>query len=204
MVDKPAGLLSVPGRGAEKADCVESRLSNASGWLRAVHRLDMDTSGLLILARTPEAHRSMSEAFAARSIEKTYEAHVWGVPDAARGRVDVSIVADWPNRPRQMVDPVRGKPAITDWQCLGKAGNTAHLVLRPVTGRSHQLRVHMAHIGHPILGDPFYAHPAARAAAPRLMLHAAALAFDHPVTGARLELRLAPPFPALASALAQD
>lgn len=208
-IDKPSGLLSVPGRGPDKADCAETRLAAQLGWVRAVHRIDMDTSGLLLLARTRAAHRTLSAAFAARSVEKTYIALVHGRPDQRYGRIEAPLRADWPNRPRQLIDPDRGKPAITVWHCMppggrhvatGEWGATdgavdhTRLMLHPRTGRSHQLRVHLASIGHPILGDPFYAPDAIAASAPRLMLHASALSFAHPVSGAPLQLRSPPGF----------
>jgi len=208
-IDKPSGLLSVPGRGPDKADCAEARLAAQLGWVRAVHRLDMDTSGLLLLARTPAAHRTLSAAFAARSVEKTYIALVHGRPGRRHGRIEAPLRTDWPNRPRQLIDPDQGKPAITEWHCVlpggghgapgewgatDGSGDCTRLVLHPLTGRSHQLRVHLASIGHPILGDPFYAPYAISASAPRLMLHASALSFAHPVSGAPVQLRSPPGF----------
>lgn len=192
VANKPPGLLSVPGRGPEKTDCLEARLAAQFGWVRAAHRLDMDTSGLMLFGRTAGAHRALSDLFSTRAVEKTYSAMVWGWPLASSGTIDLPLAADWPNRPRQKIDIGSGKPARTDWQTAGSGAHGAYLTVKPRTGRSHQLRVHLAHIGHPILGDPFYAHDHAKAAAPRLMLHAARLAFRHPVTGVPLILQ-APP-----------
>ncbi len=194
MADKPSGLLSVPGRGEAKRDCVEARLAQALGWVRAAHRLDMDTSGLLVLGRTPDCHRALSAMFASRSVHKTYEARVWGCPACESGEVDAPLVADWPNRPRQKIDRSLGKSAVTAWQRLGSDAQTSRIRLHPITGRSHQLRVHLASIGHPILGDPFYAPPVARHAAPRLMLHAAEMCLTHPVTRQALTVRSEPGF----------
>ncbi|MEO1568587.1 MAG: RluA family pseudouridine synthase [Pseudomonadota bacterium] len=194
VAEKPAGLLSVPGRGPGKTDCVEARLAAGTNWLRAVHRLDMDTSGLLVLARSPGAHRAMGRLFEKRQVHKTYLARIWGAPDRDEGVVDAPLMADWPNRPRQKTDPKHGKPARTRWRILSSAGPYTDVMLHPETGRSHQLRVHMASMGHPVLGDPFYAHAPARQAAPRLLLHASALAFPHPITGSCVAIVSPAPF----------
>nr|WP_235587566.1 RluA family pseudouridine synthase [Tepidimonas taiwanensis] len=203
VVDKPAGLLAVPGRGADKADCVVSRLQRHMGPVYVVHRLDMDTSGLMVLARTPAAQRALSIAFAERRIEKRYIAVVAGVPlppATADGWCDIRLplIVDWPRRPRSKVDFRHGKPSHTRWRVLGheRRGTVwaTRLALEPITGRSHQLRVHLAATGHTILGDPLYAAPPLRAAAPRLLLHAARLAFPHPASGAWFVRVSAPPF----------
>ncbi len=193
-VDKPSGLLSVPGRGPEKADCVVARLSRTRPWVREVHRLDRDTSGLMLLATDPDTHRAMTAAFADRRIKKGYVARVAGRPKACEGEVDLPLAADWPNRPRQKVDPETGRPARTRWRVLAREIDATRMALEPVTGRSHQLRVHMAAIGHPILGDPFYAPDCVAAAAPRLCLHAAHLSFVHPSTARRIDLYAPVPF----------
>lgn len=189
-LDKPAGLLSVPGRGPAKADCLEARLQAEIPEARHVHRLDMETSGLILFALSAEVHRALGGQFAGREIEKTYVARVAGVPEADAGRIDLPLMADWPNRPRQKVDHAAGKPALTEWRVLARGAGEARLALRPVTGRSHQLRVHLAEIGHPILGDGLYGGPPA----PRLMLHAERLRVLHPVTGKPLSLTVPAPF----------
>ncbi|WP_334134635.1 RluA family pseudouridine synthase [Tepidimonas sp.] len=194
VVDKPAGLLSVPGRGPDKADCVVARLQPHWGPLYVVHRLDMATSGLLVLARHPAAQRALSRAFADRQVRKTYEAIVagWPLPPVgtgvdAWGDIRLPLVVDWPRRPRSVVCFVHGKPSHTRWQPLRRLHWGRHpatrLALQPVTGRSHQLRVHLLALGHPILGDELYAPPALQAAAPRLLLHACTLALPHPRRG---------------------
>jgi tRNA pseudouridine32 synthase/23S rRNA pseudouridine746 synthase len=195
-VDKPAGLLSVPGRGAERADCAASRAQALFPDALTVHRLDMGTSGVLVFGRGAAAQRTLSQAFEQRQTEKRYLALVAGLPAEDEGRVDLPLIADWPNRPRQMVDLTHGKPSTTLWRCLSRepATNTARLLLTPITGRSHQLRVHLQAIGHPILGDELYAPTEVEAASPRLMLHAWQLVLPHPVSGEPLSLEAAAPF----------
>jgi tRNA pseudouridine32 synthase/23S rRNA pseudouridine746 synthase len=202
VVDKPAGLLSVPGRGADKQDCAWARVRQHFPDALVVHRLDMATSGLLLLARGPEAQRRLSFAFAQRQVAKRYVAVVAGLPlatDADGGGwhlIDLPLAADWPNRPRRIVDPVHGKPSQTRWRVLqvDPGGARTRLELEPVTGRSHQLRVHLQALGHPILGDNFYAPPAVRDAAPRLLLHASELRLRHPATGTPMHWRSPLPF----------
>ena len=157
VVDKPSGLLSVPGKGPQLADCVEARAQAAIPGALIVHRLDMDTAGLILLARNPRAHRILSGQFEKRLIEKRYIADLWGAPPTEEGEVALPLRADWPNRPRQMVCHRSGKPALTRWRILSRKGNLTRVALTPHTGRSHQLRVHMAAIGCPIAGDPIYA-----------------------------------------------
>jgi tRNA pseudouridine32 synthase / 23S rRNA pseudouridine746 synthase len=193
VVDKPAGLLTVPGRGAALADCLITRLQADFPTVRLVHRLDRDTSGLVVLALTPQAQVHLGHQFEARTVDKRYQARVQGVPAGGKGRIDLPLIVDWPNRPRQMVCPRTGRPAVTDWRLLRAEGNSARLQLRPQTGRTHQLRVHMLALGHPILGDTLYADGPARDH-PRLMLHAERLALVHPATGARLAFRAPVPF----------
>ncbi|WP_066960833.1 bifunctional tRNA pseudouridine(32) synthase/23S rRNA pseudouridine(746) synthase RluA [Microbulbifer sp. Q7] len=183
VLDKPSGLLTVPGRAPEHQDSLASRAQAEYPEARIVHRLDMDTSGLVVMALGAGMHRQLSGLFQNRQVEKNYLARVWGEPERDEGEVDLPLICDWPNRPRQKVCFESGKPSLTRWQKLDSDGNTSLLQLTPVTGRSHQLRVHMQAMGHPILGDPFYAHPQALAAAPRLLLHAQALGFEHPVLG---------------------
>lgn len=185
IVDKPAGLLSVPGRGEDKADCLVSRIQVQFADALIVHRLDMSTSGLLVLARGEEMHRLLSKLFRDRLVDKRYVAVVDGLLKAEQGEVELPLICDWPNRPRQKVDPLTGRASLTRWQVLGRdaTAGTARLALEPVTGRSHQLRVHLLSIGHPIVGDELYAPTPWREAAPRLLLHACRLAFAHPADG---------------------
>ena len=195
-VDKPAGLLAVPGRGTDKADCVSARLQAVYPDALVVHRLDMATSGLMLLARGPEMQRRLSQAFAGRLIDKTYTAVVTGLLTEEAGEIDLPLGADWPNRPRQQVDALNGKPSLTGWRVLWRdalRGQT-RLALQPHTGRTHQLRLHLSAIGHAILGDALYASTEVAAAAPRLLLHASHLTLAHPLTGAPLTLRSEPPF----------
>jgi tRNA pseudouridine32 synthase/23S rRNA pseudouridine746 synthase len=179
FVDKPSGLLSVPGRLEQHKDNLLSRLQAIDPSVLLVHRLDMDTSGVMVFARNLEAQRDLSRQFAARVVEKTYLAEVAGHLAQDSGMVDSPLMVDWPNRPLQMVSPA-GKPSVTHWVVLEQRAETSVVELRPETGRSHQLRVHMAKIGHPILGDVFYAPEAVAKAAMRLHLHAAHLGCLHP------------------------
>ncbi|MGB0505625.1 MAG: RluA family pseudouridine synthase [Pikeienuella sp.] len=194
VFDKPSGLLSVPGKTPDLADCVESRARRDWPDALIVHRLDMDTSGLILMARNKRAQRIISGQFAKRITKKTYYAMVEGVPETDEGEITLPLIADWPNRPRQMVCYERGKPAKTLWQVVARYEGKSLIRLTPETGRSHQLRVHMAEIGHPILGDPFYAPPTALAAAPRLMLHAAQLSWRSPEDGEWDEVESKVPF----------
>ncbi len=192
-VDKPAGLLSVPGKGAALADCLIARLSRAYPTVRLVHRLDRDTSGVMVFALTEQAQKSLGQQFEARRTRKRYVARLAGRLTPARGTVDLPLTVDWPNRPRQMVCHATGKPAQTDWQVKRASEAETRVALMPVTGRSHQLRVHMLALGHPILGDPLYA-PETCSAHPRLMLHAEELRVSHPETGHGLRFRVPAPF----------
>lgn len=196
VVDKPSGLLSVPGRGDGKADCLVARVQADFPDARIVHRLDMDTSGLMVLARGSAAQRALSLEFQARRVGKRYIAVVDGLLSASSGTIDLPLVTDWPNRPRQRVDFAFGKQSLTHFRVLerDRAASATRLELMPETGRSHQLRVHLLSIGHAILGDPLYATPAACARAPRLLLHATRLAFAHPEDGRPIELSRAAPF----------
>jgi tRNA pseudouridine32 synthase/23S rRNA pseudouridine746 synthase len=186
VADKPAGLLSVPGRGEANQDCLIRRVQVDYPDALIVHRLDMATSGLLVLARGPEAHRALSKAFADRKVAKSYLAVVAGEMTADEGEVDLPLITDWPNRPRQMIDHAIGKPSLTRYRVLSRGQGVTRVELQPVTGRSHQLRVHMMSLGHPILGDYFYAPPEIVAASPRLLLHAERLEIPHPETGETL------------------
>ncbi|MBZ0067567.1 MAG: RNA pseudouridine synthase [Thiobacillus sp.] len=188
VADKPSGLLAVPGRGADKQDCLSARVQARYPDALVVHRLDMATSGLMVMARGAAAQRALSKAFAAREVNKRYIAVVAGrlpAPAEAWGVIDLPIIADWPNRPLRMIDHQHGKPSITRWRVLAHddIALTTRLELEPVTGRSHQLRLHLRELGHPILGDTLYAPPAIQAMAGRLLLHASSLSFAHPVSG---------------------
>lgn len=193
VVDKPSGLLSVPGKGAHLTDCVEARAQAALPGALIVHRLDMDTSGLILMARNKRAQRIISGQFAKRIIRKTYFALVAGVPEASSGVINLPLRADWPNRPRQMVCHEQGRAALTRWEVAGRSGANTLLRLMPETGRSHQLRVHLMELGHTIMGDPIYATGATLTGAPRLMLHAAHLAWRRPFDGSWCEVTAAPP-----------
>lgn len=181
IADKPPGLLSVPGKLEGRADCLETRLRLAYPGTLLVHRLDCDTSGVMIFARNKAAQGFLGQEFEQRCAKKTYVARVFGVLEPDAGRVDLPIGVDWPNRPRQMADPVNGRAAVTDWEVLARSPTETRVRLHPLTGRSHQLRVHMLSLGHPILGDPIYAEGWPNH--PRLMLHAETLALHHPDSG---------------------
>lgn len=193
LVDKPAGLLSVPGKGPHLADCLIARVQDVFPDALLVHRLDRDTSGVMIFALTPYAQRHLGLQFEKRMTRKTYVARVWGVPTEKTGTIDLPLIVDWPNRPRQMVCHETGKSAQTDWRLLKDEGQTSRIRLSPKTGRSHQLRVHMLSMGHPILGDPFYATGPALDF-PRLMLHSEELRFNHPQGGHSTKVRSKAPF----------
>ncbi len=193
VAEKPAGLLSVPGRLPENKDCLITRLQSDYPDALTVHRLDMATSGLMVFARGAEAHRTLSKAFAERHVNKRYVAVVSGEL-TGDGEVDLPLITDWPNRPRQMVDHDIGKPSLTRWRVIGAGQDTTCVELEPVTGRSHQLRVHMMAIGHPILGDVFYASSKIEALSPRLLLHAARLSLPHPVSGETIDFQSEAPF----------
>jgi tRNA pseudouridine32 synthase/23S rRNA pseudouridine746 synthase len=194
VVDKPAGLLSVPGKGDHLSDCMIGRVQRIFPDALLVHRIDLDTSGVMVFALTRHAQRFISKEFEERRTKKTYIARLAGHLEPKEGTVDLPLVVDWPNRPRQKVDYVIGKPARTDWRVLRhEASGTTRVRLFPVTGRSHQLRVHMLSLGHPILGDPLYATGPARDA-PRLMLHAENLRFRHPGSGQGVSFSATAPF----------
>lgn len=192
VVEKPAGLLSVPGRLPENHDCLVSRLQVRHPDALTVHRLDQVTSGLMVFARGKEMQSALSALFERRQVMKRYEALVEGPVDGGAGEIDLPLTCDWPNRPKQKVDHEAGKPALTRWRVLGRGaeGAATRLELEPVTGRSHQLRLHLASIGHPIVGDTMYgAVPAVR-----VCLHASGLAFVHPATGGQVAWRSLAPF----------
>ncbi len=193
VVNKPSGLLSVPGKGPHLADCLLSRVQDVFPQALLVHRLDRDTSGVMIFAQTPHAQRHLGLQFEKRQTRKTYVARVWGVLEPKTGEVDLPLIVDWPNRPLQKVCHETGKPAQTGWRVLRRDGDTTRVRLFPKTGRSHQLRVHMQALGHPILGDPFYATGAARDY-PRLMLHSEELRLKNPEGGVAMKFRAKPDF----------
>ena len=196
VVNKPTRLLSVPGRGEAKQDCLIRRVQADFPDALIVHRLDFDTSGLLVLARGKAMHRELSILFQSRQVEKRYLALVDGrlVPEC--GEVDLPLLVDWPNRPLHRVDVENGKPSLTRYRVLDylPERDASRVELVPETGRTHQLRVHMQALGHVILGDPLYAPPPARAKAERLLLHAEYLAFVHPASGERLDFTAAARF----------
>ncbi len=194
VVDKSSGLLSVPGKAAEHSDCVESRARAICPGARIVHRLDMDTSGVMVLAMNPAAHRHLGLQFERRKTCKSYLAEVWGRLAEDEGEVNLPLICDWPNRPKQMVSFEHGKPSLTRWQVLERRARTTRVRLIPHTGRSHQLRVHMLALGHPIIGDRFYADGEALAASGRLALHAGSLEFHHPANGERVAFEAPCPF----------
>ncbi|MBT0720059.1 bifunctional tRNA pseudouridine(32) synthase/23S rRNA pseudouridine(746) synthase RluA [Tatumella sp. TA1] len=183
VVNKPSGLLSVPGRLPEHNDSVMTRIQRDFPNAQSVHRLDMATSGVMVVALTKDAERELKRQFREREPSKTYIAQVWGqlVPD--EGLVDLPLICDWPNRPKQKVCFETGKAAQTEWEVLARDALSCRVQLKPITGRSHQLRVHMLAMGHPILGDNFYASPEAKALSPRLLLHAERLTITHPAFG---------------------
>ena len=193
VIDKPAGMLAVPGRGAAGQDCAWARVQREFPDALVVHRLDQATSGILVLARGAAAQRQLSRAFAERQVDKRYTAVVDGLMVDDEGSIDLPLAADWPNRPRQQIDLAQGKPSLTHWRVLARdtTAGTTRLALQPHSGRSHQLRVHLLAIGHPILGDALYA-PALTA--PRLMLHASALSLPHPDDGRALNFSSSVPF----------
>jgi len=184
VVNKPSGLLSVPGRYVK--DCVVHRLQFDHTDIRVVHRLDLDTSGVIAFANSQHATSDLNRQFRERTIGKEYEALVFGLLNEDAGEIDVPMRPDPENRPRQLVDFEAGKPSQTRFEVLERMENTTRVRLLPLTGRSHQLRIHMMHLGHPILGCDLYAHPEAFDAAERLCLHAKVLELDHPGTGERI------------------
>lgn len=185
LVDKPSGLLSVPGRHPQNRDSLISRLQKTWPQALIVHRLDMDTSGIMIVALTKACHSHLSKQFERRQALKSYEAIVSGIPSPKHGTIDLPLITDWPNRPLQKVCFEQGKPAITHYRVTEENtdANLSRLLLSPETGRSHQLRLHLKAVGHPILGDNFYAPDDITSQSPRLLLHAATLQMQHPETG---------------------
>lgn len=199
VLHKPPGLLCVPGRGPDKQDCLSARAQQRWPGALIVHRLDQATSGLVLMARNPDAQRRLSHAFAERQVHKRYQAVVQGRlgdDDSAWHEINLPIAADWARRPLRVINHALGKPSLTRWRALthDAAAQTTRIELEPVTGRTHQLRVHLLAIGHPIVGDALYADAATQEQAPRLLLHASHLAFTHPVTGELLALEWAAGF----------
>lgn len=202
VFDKPSGLLTVPGRGEEKQDCLSHRAQLRWPDALIVHRLDMSTSGLVVMGRGADAQRILSGHFAKRRVHKRYQALVGGVPTTGLpaddwAEIDLPLIMDWPNRPKSKVDLEMGKPSRTRWRQANTASSitgTSRIDLEPVTGRSHQLRVHMLSLGHPIAGDELYADPPTLALAPRLMLHACLLSLPHPLTNETMTFESPPPF----------
>lgn len=190
VVNKPAGLLSVPGRGADKQDCLSARVQKIFPDALVVHRLDMATSGLLVFARSVEIQRRLSEMFRERLVAKHYLAVVSGIMPSEFGEINLPIIADWPNRPLRTIDAELGKPSLTRYRVLAQNADTTRVALEPVTGRTHQLRVHLMAIGHPIVGDALYGGQPAE----RLMLHAHRLDFVHPDRDGQMRLVCETPF----------
>ena len=199
VLDKPPGLLSVPGRGEDKQDCLSTRAVGLYPDARIVHRLDMATSGVMVMARNATIQRDLSAAFAGRNVKKCYVAVVDGClasPDEAWGVIDLPILVDWPNRPLRIIDPLNGNPSVTRWRVLShdSAANTTRVELEPVTGRSHQLRLHLLALGHAIVGDTLYASARVQAMATRMLLHACSLELAHPVSAQPMRFASAAPF----------
>ena len=192
VLNKPSGLLSVPGK--EHADCLQARVQRVFPTATVVHRLDMATSGLMVMALNKPAHRHISKQFELRETAKTYQAIVFGKVQQDSGEINLPLICDWPNRPKQMVDHEHGKKALTQWRVLERNNNSTRVELKPVTGRSHQLRVHMLSMQHPIIGDSLYAQNQAFEMADRLNLHAMFLSFRHPVTEHTLRFESKVPF----------
>ena len=193
VVGKPEGLLSVPGKGEHLADCLLSRVQAAFPDALLVHRLDRDTSGVMVFALTAHAQRHLGLQFEKRHIKKAYVARVWGEMTEKTGIVDLPLAVDWPNRPRQIVDHENGRPALTEWRAQRSGNGETRLRLFPKTGRSHQLRVHCLALGHPILGDPLYATGEALQY-PRMMLHSESLRLRHPDGGIGMTFKVKTPF----------
>ncbi len=199
VLNKPSGLLSVPGRGPDKQDCLSARAQAQYPDALVVHRLDMATSGLIVMGRSAAVQRALSAAFSNRLVHKSYEAVVSGAMDSDGSgwhTIDLPIAVDWPNRPLRTINHGIGQASKTRYRVISTDAQaaTSHLTLEPLTGRTHQLRVHLQAIGHPILGDALYAPPAVVARAPRLLLHAVGLAFAHPTDGRALQFTCAADF----------
>jgi tRNA pseudouridine32 synthase/23S rRNA pseudouridine746 synthase len=183
LVRKPDLLLSIPGRHPLNKDCLITRLQQHYPTASIVHRLDLDTSGIMVIPLNKPTHAHISRQFQQREVKKSYHAVVFGVVEEDEGEVALPIAVDWENRPRQKICHERGKSALTRFKVLKREQDRTRVLLKPVTGRSHQLRIHMRELGHPILGCDMYAHEKALGMAERLMLHASTLEFQHPSTG---------------------
>lgn len=196
VVEKPAFLLSVPGRGPENRDSVLTRLEEQEDSIYLLHRLDLDTSGIMLFARTRLAQKRIARGFQKRAVKKRYEAVVDGLIEEENGSIDLPIAPNWQDRPRNKICHEKGKPALTHWQVLerNEKAQTTRLELKPVTGRSHQLRLHMKAFGHPILGCDLYAPPEIEAKSERLLLHACEISFYHPITDDWMTLQSPVPF----------
>jgi len=194
VLNKPSGLLSVPGRLVEHKDSLTNRVQEQFPEARVVHRLDMETSGIMLMALNHPAQKNINLQFEKRQVDKTYFARVHGVIPDDTGMIDAPLICDWPNRPRQIVDFENGKPSQTKWQVIQRGDNFTRVKLSPITGRSHQLRVHLQYIGYPILGDPLYATGAARHSVERLQLHATDITFTHPTSGQPITIESTVPF----------
>jgi tRNA pseudouridine32 synthase/23S rRNA pseudouridine746 synthase len=196
VVDKPDLLLSIPGKHPLNRDSVLTRLREQFNWVNLVHRLDLDTSGILVAALSKEYHAHLSAQFAAREVDKTYTAVLYGRLEKSQGLIDLPIIADWPNRPLQKICFEHGKASQTEYTLLhyDEEKNASRVLFKPITGRTHQLRIHAREIGHPILGCDMYAHEQAYRQSPRLLLHANSITFSHPRTGERMNLNSNVPF----------
>jgi tRNA pseudouridine32 synthase/23S rRNA pseudouridine746 synthase len=193
-LNKPSGLLSVKGIGIDKIDCLAVRVASAIEGARIVHRLDMDTSGVIVMARDADTHRELSRQFQDREIQKTYIAVVGGVVEQESGLIDIPIRKDFDNPPCQCVDFEQGKASQTNWRVLERQTARTRLELKPITGRSHQLRIHLRELGYPILGDDLYADEQMQQLAPRLLLHALTLSFVHPKSKEKMSITAHCPF----------
>lgn len=186
VLNKPSGLLSVPGKHPDHKDCLQSRAVAEFPTATTIHRLDMETSGVMVMALNRDAHAHVGKQFERRKTQKTYIARLHGHLSENKGEIELPLICDWPNRPRQMVDHERGKHALTRFEVINREDNATRVAFYPVTGRSHQLRVHALAIGHPILGDSLYGCDTSRSAANRLQLHAKSLTLFHPSSGAEV------------------
>ena len=194
VLDKPTGLLAVPGRGPDLQDCLSARAQASFPTALVVHRLDRDTSGLLVMALDAATQRALNRQFQQRTVSKRYVAIIFGSPSAAEGLIELPMRKDFEHPPRHRIDTVDGRPAQTAWRVIKRQPDRCRLDIRPTTGRSHQIRLHLATVGHPILGDNLYAHPQALAMSERLLLHAAELSLVHPATGRAMTWQALCPF----------
>ncbi len=194
VVNKPSGLLSVPGKDPALADSLQRRAETRWPTAGMIHRLDKDTSGVMVIALNKRAHAKIAMQFEKRTAKKSYVARVWGLLEGDEGIVDLPIAVDWENKPRQRIDFERGREARTQWQVISREDGVTRVRLHPLTGRTHQLRLHLMTLGHPVLGDQFYSTGEAFAAADRLQLHAEELSFIHPTTGDLVHFVIPAPF----------